>query len=139
MPLTKKEEVLALADELQRPDLTREAVLPYLKHDTASIRAIAIRALGRLVAGDPTLIPQLAGAFEEKSNQVDLMGGIKVADLAIEALARAGTPEASRLAESFLSRTGPRRDFVIWYLKSEGLQLGARAGSQPQPVLFASP
>lgn len=117
------ETVESLAKELQRETVGADFVMRCLRHPAALVRANALWALGRLATRNDTLLPELERCFEDPQNQVALWGGTKVAHLAVEALAKVGTPQAIAKARALVEKSGTDREAILWHLTSEGLRL----------------
>jgi hypothetical protein len=118
-----KTNVDALAKELQGQTVGREKAIECLHHPAALVRVNAIWAIGRMAPEDPTLLVEIQRAFEDPLNQTPLLGGVKVAHIAVEALVRIGSVKSRALALALLEKSGPDRDTIIWHLQSEGLKL----------------
>jgi hypothetical protein len=114
-----------LVDRVKSGKMRSDQLLALLRHESPLVRANALEALVSPARHQKGLLDELVAAALDPANRVRLMGTISVAHVAVCCIFRAGTPEALEAANALVSAwSATDRTDLIWYLESEGLQIG---------------
>lgn len=114
-----------LVDRVKGGSMPTAEVRDLLGHQSPLIRVNACESLVDPARRDEGLLAELIAAASNPVNNVHLMGTITVAHVAVGCLVRVGTAKALAAAKALLRAwPEPDRTDLVWYLKSEGLELG---------------
>jgi len=113
-----------LINEIKSRQLPLSKLREYLHHDSPLVRANAVEVFLEHVPADESLLDEVVAFAKSPDHTFRLMGTTSVAHVAVLGLMRSRLEQA-RLAGEKLVRTWPEpdRQDLIWFLKSEGIEL----------------
>ena len=110
-------------DRLQSGSMKVDEIRPYLYDESAIVRSQAIAAMTGRIGSNSELLREVVDAIVDPVNSTRLMGTVSVAHVGLRHLFAAS--ESTKKAARELVATWPasERDDLLWFLKSEGIQL----------------
>ncbi len=111
-----------LIERLKIDDMPISELRQLLDHGAILVRVNAIDAVARRALQDAALVDDLQRAATAPQNSARLMGTVAVSHVAVAALLRVGTPQASEVARQLMAKWPESdREDLLWYLRSERL------------------
>jgi hypothetical protein len=111
-------------DYLKSDNVVAEDAIRLMNDEAALIRVNAIDAITRLAKDNEGFLDYLADAARSPRNRVILMGTIRVSYVALANIFRLGTLRAKILGTEIIESWVPDdRDDLVWYLRSEGIEV----------------
>ncbi|CAN5286006.1 hypothetical protein BH10PLA2_BH10PLA2_10780 [soil metagenome] len=122
--MNRASELQSTINQLRRGELAPADIRQCLNHASPVIRANAIEACGLLASQDASFISDLKGAALDRSNDINLMGAITLAHVAIGCLLKIENTEAKNAAAiAIRSLPNAQQEDLLLYLKSENIPL----------------